>query len=603
MPYYPPLSKNLIDVHEFGATGDGATDDTVALQAALDAYVPLYFPSGVYLTSAPLVSAVDSQILVGEGGHSSSAFTTSTIKGGHTSGAVLQFKNRSPRLEGLRIDATATRRAAGNPLAAGGTVTGHGILMGGDDTAPNAAVIISRQYLRDVWITNQPTDGIHSRYGCELSEYHEVTAQDCVRHGFLFDDGTGSGATNKGNNPFHWGLWGVRAFECGGQGLVIGFSGQTLAPIDLYTYNLQMLGCAFDSNKRISDYLCVSYGSGVIFDHPDFEDQQYAATLTVLANTRTGRATPTKGIHVNSSRHEFRHPYFSSLIQSIEFAGSTLDHVVTSPRILAGTYAIAQAHAFFIPSTGTGFKGRASTSLTAGATQIFRNQCTEVDIRVDGKVNIGTAATASDIVITQGETATVAAIVSGTSSEPDSNIFQMDAQSDTAPVDSLSRMTRVGFVSGQILRMRAKTGETITVNNGVANSGSNYGFDLNAPTRILSGTTELWVVFDAFAAAPRWKEINYYTATSSASGRLTNSATYNPPSLLTGVRDTEQSMTITGVALGDMVVGASFSVDLAGCRLEAYVSGTDTVKYQFYNPTVGTVDLASGTVRITVQKI
>lgn len=47
-----------INVLDFGAVGDGATDDTVAIQAAIAAAVggaPIYFPYGLYLTSQPIL--------------------------------------------------------------------------------------------------------------------------------------------------------------------------------------------------------------------------------------------------------------------------------------------------------------------------------------------------------------------------------------------------------------------------------------------------------------------------------------------------------------------------------------------------------------------
>ncbi len=46
------------NVKDFGATGDGTTDDTAAVQAALNAAThasPVYFPKGVYYIPVPLV--------------------------------------------------------------------------------------------------------------------------------------------------------------------------------------------------------------------------------------------------------------------------------------------------------------------------------------------------------------------------------------------------------------------------------------------------------------------------------------------------------------------------------------------------------------------
>jgi hypothetical protein len=83
--------------------------------------------------------------------------------------------------------------------------------------------------------------------------------------------------------------------------------------------------------------------------------------------------------------------------------------------------------------------------------------------------------------------------------------------------------------------------------------------------------------------------------------RWQNTATYDPASLAAGTVGTAQTLSIPGAALGD-VVEASFSLDLAGADLRAWVSAADTVKYQFRNPTAAPIDLASGTVKCRVKK-
>jgi hypothetical protein len=84
--------------------------------------------------------------------------------------------------------------------------------------------------------------------------------------------------------------------------------------------------------------------------------------------------------------------------------------------------------------------------------------------------------------------------------------------------------------------------------------------------------------------------------------RWQNTATYDPPSLAAGAVDTARTMTVTGAVLGDLIE-ASFSLDLQGIVLRAWVSAADTVKYQFACPAGGaTVDLASGTVKCRVKK-
>jgi hypothetical protein len=81
---------------------------------------------------------------------------------------------------------------------------------------------------------------------------------------------------------------------------------------------------------------------------------------------------------------------------------------------------------------------------------------------------------------------------------------------------------------------------------------------------------------------------------------LQTSITHDPPSLAAGAGVTTTA-TVTGAALGDLA-RASFSLDLQGIMLTAWVSEADTVSVRFQNGTVGVVDLASGTLRVRVEK-
>lgn len=70
-----PINEKLaevVSVKDFGATGDGTTDDTIALQAAFDANMPLYFPLGIYkittgLTFNPYLTYVGENYSLGGG--------------------------------------------------------------------------------------------------------------------------------------------------------------------------------------------------------------------------------------------------------------------------------------------------------------------------------------------------------------------------------------------------------------------------------------------------------------------------------------------------------------------------------------------------------
>lgn len=79
------------------------------------------------------------------------------------------------------------------------------------------------------------------------------------------------------------------------------------------------------------------------------------------------------------------------------------------------------------------------------------------------------------------------------------------------------------------------------------------------------------------------------------------SATYDPGSLADGVGATT-TVTATGAALGDSA-SATFSLDLQGITLTAWVSAANTVSVRFQNESGGTLDLASGTLRVRASRI
>jgi len=68
-----------------------------------------------------------------------------------------------------------------------------------------------------------------------------------------------------------------------------------------------------------------------------------------------------------------------------------------------------------------------------------------------------------------------------------------------------------------------------------------------------------------------------------------------------GATDTD-TVTVPGVGLGDMVVCFSHGVSEAGLVKRAYVSATNTVTITTYNPTAGSVNLASTTLTLVIGR-
>ena len=107
-----------------------------------------------------------------------------------------------------------------------------------------------------------------------------------------------------------------------------------------------------------------------------------------------------------------------------------------------------------------------------------------------------------------------------------------------------------------------------------------------------------WRVWD-IATAQEWAWTGSAWAATGAT-TLSGSATYDPPNLADGA-GTTTTVTVTGAALGDFA-RASFSQNLQGITVTAWVSAADTVSVRFQNESGGALDLASGTLRAKVEK-
>jgi len=122
--------NHTVSVKDFGAVGDGVTDDTAAIQAAIDYIETLtggevYFPQGVYFISSTLEIGVDNVYLKGAGGGGFQAGITPLRNSaasrlrwdGATSATAAMVEFRTPEntnskssggLEGLQLDCQNT---------------------------------------------------------------------------------------------------------------------------------------------------------------------------------------------------------------------------------------------------------------------------------------------------------------------------------------------------------------------------------------------------------------------------------------------------------------------------------------------------------------
>jgi len=125
--------RETVSVMDFGAIGDGVTDDTVAIQNAVDAAKEVFFPPGVYVTSSP-INLPNGTWLTGVGGfQNTSTDRISRVIYTGTSGWAFQFVSPANltnfygdfAVRGLMISATSISGVNG----------GGCLLFGNTDTA------------------------------------------------------------------------------------------------------------------------------------------------------------------------------------------------------------------------------------------------------------------------------------------------------------------------------------------------------------------------------------------------------------------------------------------------------------------------------------
>ena len=173
------------------------------------------------------------------------------------------------------------------------------------------------------------------------------------------------------------------------------------------------------------------------------------------------------------------------------------------------------------------------------------------------------------------------------------------------------RNSKVGVLNGITVNMAASSASAQGVFLSSASSGMTDrvvvdGVQVNLP----SGTaTGVYIEADATncTVGPACElrscttQIAWNAGTTGRGGYMTGSATYDPPSLASGAGATT-TVAVSGAAVGDAVY-CSFSNDLQGITLTGYVSAGSTVAVRFQNNTGGTIDLASGALKVTVVKM
>lgn len=161
--------RDVVSVKDFGAVGDGTTDDTDAIQAALDAHSHVHFPAGTYLHTGILLNSGNT--LSGDGWGA----TTLYLDDESNTHSLFGSSTDDVTIRNLKVFGNKTNQTGGN--------NGRGIYF----ISPSATC--SRIHLENVWVDSCEDHGVFfsTNAGLDSGIYHCISTNN--------GDGTGPGGT------------------------------------------------------------------------------------------------------------------------------------------------------------------------------------------------------------------------------------------------------------------------------------------------------------------------------------------------------------------------------------------------------------------------
>jgi Pectate lyase superfamily protein/Right handed beta helix region len=158
---YLSKGRDVISVKDFGAAGNGTTDDTVALQAAITAaqtaVSQVYIPAGTYLTNSLSITAPVSVIGAGK------AISILKLKTNGTTHLLTITSAADVTLEGFTVDGNKANQSA----------TKHNIALSSTCARTRISNVVSK---------NASIDGIYLVTG-DTGQYENLEVYDCDRNG------------------------------------------------------------------------------------------------------------------------------------------------------------------------------------------------------------------------------------------------------------------------------------------------------------------------------------------------------------------------------------------------------------------------------------
>jgi len=314
--------RESVSVKDFGAVGDGATDDATAIQAALDTGYDVLFDKKTYAIGSCLTMDVIGTRIIGVNAASTKILAT------HTDDPAIQITTRLCGIENVTITADNTRNAAAV------TTDCYGIAIGG--TASNS---LTETTIRKVTVTRQPSHGIYMGGYGRGTIFEQVSSQYNRGHGFMFDDGT----LIVDGTPVRNGI--VRVINC--SGTENGGNAINLSQADLtcYRFVIDNFECVDNAwNTAIASLVDTQFyvkGQNIRIDNCGIGDAGYADTTMGNGDSRLGKAAAGNAIDIGDSSDSIliRNNRFIDVTMSVN-AGDSLKGLLIESNYISGNQAV-----------------------------------------------------------------------------------------------------------------------------------------------------------------------------------------------------------------------------------------------------------------------
>jgi hypothetical protein len=542
--FYNDERVQYVSVKDYGAVGDGSTDDTDAIQDAIDAVCAeggsVFFPAGLYKVTDEI--------------------TVSSLYPVHLFGCSSgQIYNGTVANAGLVI---------------GGNIAGSMILYTAPDSGTRAAH--GGGSVRHLSFFDATSNAVPGTYTCtaalELNDFATSTVQDCTFSGI-------NGSAIKGEFVVMTRIVGNNIRYCGATSKPAVYFPSTSS-----SFPAQSLSILDNRIEVCQDAAYLSVGANascVKITNNGFEADTTVADSNQEFMTLAGIDHSVTGNHFNrNTGSQATLSCSSSSFNGNSFSGGVY---ATTSVTVSGSRNAFSGNTFNSARTAIEVLLSGESNAFSGNTVHSSGQ-----VKITGNCNVVSGNTFFE------NTCTTAALGAGSDfwvydtsslSNISGNVFTNSGGSVTT-VGAVKVTGTCPSVNGNTFRAFAGSGNgAIAIRNESSNSVITANVEANCTTFISTSSYagEISGNMPTTAAAP-----------------LSGSTTWNPGDLADGVTEST-TVTVTGAAVGDFVE-VSLGVALQNLILSGEVSAADTVTATLLNETGGNINLASSTLKAKVSK-